>query len=92
MFKSIFKFHRDLITPTSTISSSRYIALMSFYVSSWMLGYIAWKTKVLPSELYIAYASIYVLGYLGSKGIAAYQQNVQTPLNTPPNQEPADGN
>ena len=82
MFKSLFHFHKELITPTSTISSSRYLAVMTWYVASWILIYLTVKTTVLPTDIYLAYIGTFVLGYIGSKGIATFSQNSQNQLNT----------
>lgn len=35
--------------------------------------YLTWKTQVLPSEIFIGYISVFVLGYIGGKGLGLAQ-------------------
>ena len=77
MFRKLLTFHKDLVTPTSKVSSSRYIALGAFYVSSWMLMYLTWKTTILPSEIFFAYIATFAASYLGGKGLAVLSEKKQ---------------
>lgn len=66
----IVKLHKDLINSNSDSSSSRYMAIGTFYVASTILLYFTFTDHSLVNTLWETYIITFALTYLGSKGVS----------------------
>lgn len=68
---AFYAFHKELIESESKKSSSRYIVLGSFYVSSIAVLYTAVENPSTFADVFWVYIAGYVFGYVGGKWVAA---------------------
>ena len=71
MIRSVIQYHKQLISSNSRTSSARYMALGAFYVSSWIMVYMAIKSPELFVQVFFAYIGTFTAGYIGGKAVAA---------------------
>lgn len=69
MFQSIINFHKQLIKPNSSASSSRYVALLTFYTSTGLIIYTSIIKSGVPFDLLALYVSVFSAVYVSSKTV-----------------------
>lgn len=67
-------FHKDLINSKSDSSSSRYMAIGTFYVASIALLYFTFTNPEMVNTLWETYIITFALTYLGSKGVTTLKE------------------
>lgn len=77
MLRTIVDYHKELISSDTRTSSARFMALGAFYVSSWIMVWLAATNPTTLAQVFGFYIGTFTAAYLGGKLVASLNKDVK---------------